>query len=112
MRRWIDIRAFPPGRTTVRFLYPDVDEKRCSFWLVIDDGEGDLCLVDPGHEVDLQVRSPLRTMTAICMGTMALRAGMAAGVVEVDGPPALRRFMPSWLGLSPFAKAARPSSAV
>ena len=87
MRCWIDIRAFPPGRTTVRFLYPDVDEKRGSYWLVIDDGEGDLCLVDPGHEVDLHLRSPLRTMTAIWMGTMALRAGMAAGVVEVDGPP-------------------------
>ncbi|TNC47247.1 helix-turn-helix transcriptional regulator [Rubellimicrobium rubrum] len=110
MRRWIDVRAFPPGRTTVQFLYPDVDEKRRHYWLVIEDGEADRCLIDPGHEVDLHVRSPLRTMTAIWMGYTTLRAEIAAGVVEVDGPPALRSSMSSWLGLSPFAKEARPSS--
>jgi hypothetical protein len=45
------------------------------------------------------------------MGYTTLRAEMASGALEVDGPPALLRSMPSWLGLSPFAKVSRPSVA-
>jgi hypothetical protein len=102
---------FPPGRTVVQFLYPELEPSRRSYWLVVEDGDVDLCFIDPGHEVDLLVRCPLRVMTAIWMGYSSLRAEMASGVLEVDGSPALRRAMPEWLGLSPFAPMARASVA-
>ena len=70
-------------------------------------GEVDLCYADPGYEVDLWVRCPLRVMTSIWMGYSSLRAELASGALEVEGAPALARSMPAWLGLSPFARAER-----
>ena len=35
---------------------------------MIDEGKVDLCAVDPGYEIDLYVRSSLRSMTAVWMG--------------------------------------------
>ena len=69
----------------------------------IEDGTVDLCLHDPGYEVDLELRAPLKVMTAIWMGYCSLRAEMAEGRLEAHGPPALIRAMPAWLGLSSFA---------
>jgi DNA-binding HxlR family transcriptional regulator len=103
MRRGIVSKAFPSGRSTIQFLYPEVEESRRNYWLVVENGEVDLCYQDPGHEVDLFVRCPLRVMTAIWMGYTTLRAEMTSGGLEVDGSPALKRAMSDWLGLSPFA---------
>ena len=105
MRRGVDPKAFPARRSTVQFLYPEVEEKRRNYWLVVEKGDVDLCYADPGFEVDLWVRCPLRVMTAIWMGYSSLRAELASGALEVEGAPALARSMPVWLGLSPFAKA-------
>jgi DNA-binding HxlR family transcriptional regulator len=111
MRRWIDPSPFPPGRTTIQFEYPEVEERRRSYWLVVENGEVDLCYQDPGHEVDLWVRSPLRVLTAIWMGYSRIDAELASGALEVEGSRALARAMPAWLGLSPFAKVPRPQVA-
>ena len=107
MRRRVDPKSFPPGRTVVHFHYPELDESRQDWWLVVADGTVDLCLHDPGYDVDLELRSPLRVMTAIWMGYCSLRAEMAAGTLEAHGPPALLRSMSSWLGLSSFAPVKR-----
>jgi len=111
MRRWLDPKPFPPRRSTVQFLYPEVEEKRQSYWLVVEKGEVDLCYADPGFEVDLWVRCPLRVMTSIWMGYSSLRAELASGALEVEGAPALAQSMPAWLGLSPFARAERQAVA-
>lgn len=106
LRRNVRAARFPPGRSTVHFLYPEAPEARRAYWLVVQDGEADLCYQDPGFEVDLWVRASLKAMTAIWMGYASLRAERARGAVEVDGSPALARAMPDWLGLSSFAPAA------
>ena len=71
---------------------------------MIDDGQVDLCRLDPGYEVDLYVRSSLRTMTAIWMGVTNVQAEVDAGRLELSGDKTLARSMQQWLGLSPFAK--------
>ena len=109
MHRGIDAAVFPPGRSTVQFVYPEMDERHRDYWLVIEDGEVDVCWVDPGYEVDLWVRCSLRVMTAIWMGYSSLRAEITKGTVEVEGDPNLARTMPAWLSLSAFAKEPRRS---
>ena len=104
MRRNLKPEPLPPRRCTVLFVYPELDAARKSWWLVIDGGTVDLCRVDPGHEIDLEVRGPLRSMTAVWMGHATLKDEIAAGRLQVTGNSAIARSMHEWLGLSPFAK--------
>jgi hypothetical protein len=85
VRRGIVPSRFPPGRTVVQFLYPELEPSRRSYWLVVEDGDVDLCFIDPGHEVDLLVRCTLRVMTAIWMGYSSLRAEMPRGCSRWTG---------------------------
>ena len=107
MRRNLKPMALPDRRCTVEFIYPEVDRGRRYWWLVIEDGTVDLCGVDPGYDVDLHVRSSLRSMTAVWMGHSTLQREIDAGAIQLIGDKALARRMHEWLGLSSFAKEKR-----
>jgi DNA-binding HxlR family transcriptional regulator len=107
IRRHLDPRPLPPRRCTIQFLYPELVVASRNWWLVVDGGKCDLCLDDPGFEVDLLIECPLRVMTSVWMGLTDIRKEMAAGQMTVDGDPAIARAMQQWLTLSPFAKGER-----
>jgi DNA-binding HxlR family transcriptional regulator len=108
MRRSLDLTPLPKRRCTVNFLFPDVTQSsKRSWWLVIEaagSGKVDLCLTDPGFEIDLYVKSQLRSMTAIWMGFSTVAKEVEAGNVELIGDADITKSMQRWLGLSPFAK--------
>jgi len=103
MRRNLTPLPFPDHRCTIHFDYADLKTQR-SWWLVVHGKTVDLCQVDPGFEVELHVRSNLRSMTAVWMGLSTLKAEMDAGRIELTGDKMLAHSMQNWLGLSPFAK--------
>jgi DNA-binding HxlR family transcriptional regulator len=104
MRRSLDLLPMPPRRCTVQFHYPELTDIRQNYWLVIDGRVVDLCLSDPGYEVDLFVECSLRTMTTIWMGLTNVQTELDAGRLELSGDKTLARSMQQWLGLSTFAK--------
>lgn len=104
MRRNIAPTVLPQRRHTVKVVYPELGAGRSTWWLVIDSGGVDLCSVDPGYEVDLHVRSSLRSMTSVWMGVTTLKFEIDAGHIVLTGDKAVARSMQEWLGLSPFAK--------
>jgi DNA-binding HxlR family transcriptional regulator len=112
MRRNLAPSSLPDRRCTINFLYPELGPGRKAWWLVIEDGQVDLCGFDPGHEVDLYVRSALRSMTAVWMGVSTLKAEIEAGNITLTGDKAIARSMHEWLGLSPFAKEKKSRAAV
>ncbi|MGH6980032.1 MAG: winged helix-turn-helix transcriptional regulator, partial [Stellaceae bacterium] len=65
MRRRIDPKPLPKERTVVQFLYREQEKGRQRYWLVIENGDVDLCQIDPGFEVDLYIATDLGTMTRI-----------------------------------------------
>jgi DNA-binding HxlR family transcriptional regulator len=103
MHRRVRPEQFPARRVVVAFEYHDVVKSKRHWWLVSDGSEVELCLADPGYEVDLFVRTDVRTMTAVWIGSVTLGAAMGSDRLEVHGPRDLRRKFGSWLGLSPFA---------
>ncbi len=107
MRRHIDPQPLPTRRCTIHFLYPELTPVNRNWWLVIDVGLVDLCLFDPGFEIDLLVSGSLRSMTSVWMGLSDVAKEIAEGQMRVDGDPAIKRAMQQWLGLSPFAKVIR-----
>jgi DNA-binding HxlR family transcriptional regulator len=104
MRRNLVPEPLPPRKCTIQFQYPELAPTKQNYWLVVEDGEVDLCYYDPGFEIDLLVRTPLKTMTAVWMGVARLRQEIDSGAIELDGDPALAGAIQQWLGLSPFAR--------
>ena len=103
MRRSLVVKLLPDRMCTIQFLYSELPAAQQSWWLVVDGGSVDLCNFDPGHELDLCVKSSLRSMTAIWMGLTTIKTEIESGQLEVDGDPALARSIQQWLGLSAFA---------
>jgi DNA-binding HxlR family transcriptional regulator len=102
IRKRVNPEAFPGGRTTVQFEFPDVAEGKKLWWLVNDRGTVDLCPFDPGFPVELYITTDIRTMISIWFGRMTWDAGIRSGKVEVIGSRRLREQLRSWLLLSPI----------
>jgi len=111
MRRKVPVEEWPRDRTVVAFQLHDVESKVAHWWLVGSGGKLDLCDVDPGFEVDATVQASLRTLTGIWRGDTSWRQALKAGEIQLAGPAAVRRALPTWLGQSPLAAVARPSPA-
>ena len=103
MRRHLVPSVLPKQRCTVKFVYPELKVGRKTWWVVIDKNQVDVCPVDPGYEINLHVRSSLRSMTSVWMGMTTLKSEIEAGNIELSGEEAIARSMHEWLGLSPFA---------
>jgi DNA-binding HxlR family transcriptional regulator len=108
MHRRIDHDQVPPGRTVVRFRFEDLPPRERDWWLVIAAGDADVCDVDPGHDVAVTVQGSLRGMVQVWMGDVPWAQALRSGTVEVQGPERLRRAVPEWFALSPFAVVPRP----
>ena len=103
MRRNLDPRPMLPGRSVVQIVYPELSPSKRSWWLIVDNGQTDLCRLDPGFEVDLYISTDLRTMTSIWMGLSTVASEERAGRLHLTGNGELKSRMQIWLGRSPFA---------
>ncbi len=110
IRRRADPARFPPGRTVVALVLTDAPRNKRHWWLVSESPEVDLCVSDPGFEVDLYVVTGVRSLTRIWLGELTVARAVDSGMLELIGPAALRRRFGSWLGTSPFA-GVKPASA-
>jgi DNA-binding HxlR family transcriptional regulator len=103
VRRGLNVKLMPNRRCMIQFMYRDLAPPRQNWWLVVDGGAVDVCNFDPGHELDLLVKSSLRSLTAIWMGLTTIKKESESGDLELEGDPSLARSMQQWLGLSSFA---------
>ncbi len=103
MHRRIDTARMPPGRTVIELEFTGASKDCRRFWLVHLDGKVEMCLKEPGFEVDLRVQSDIRVFVEAWRGIRDLRAEIAAGRIRVLGPPRLCRQFPGWLQLSQLA---------
>jgi DNA-binding HxlR family transcriptional regulator len=106
IRCTVNAKALSASRTIVQFIFSDLPASSRTWWLVNEDGETDLCPVDPGDEPELHVRTTLRTMTRVWMGDLAILAAQRSGAFAVLGSDDLRQRFGSWLRLSPYAPVA------
>ncbi len=106
IRCTVDANAMPAIRTVVQFIFSDLPASSRAWWLVNQDGEVDLCPVDPGDEPGSQICTTLRTMTRVWMGDLTIGAAQRSGALTILAPHDLRRRLASWLRLSPYAPVA------
>lgn len=115
VHRRIVTERLPPQRVVVRFDFRAVPRRwhaRRTLWLVLQRSGVDVCLKDPGFEVDVVVDADLPAFTRVWMGEVPMGDALRSGAVTLDGPRALVRALPSWLGLSLFAGVSRAGATV
>lgn len=111
MRRRIDTDSMPAGQTVIHIEFSDAQRRERFYWLVVNDGNVDVCVKHPGFDSDIKVFSTTRVMAEVWRGIRDLRDEIAAGSVVLEGNSKLRKEFPSWLLLSLFApvKSMRPA---
>lgn len=104
IRRTINTDPMPSRRNTVQFIFNDRPVSERNYWLVVEPGrEVDLCLVDPGFDVDLFVSTDLQSMTEIWLGYRSIDQASEHGRLVLTGSSKLARDLRTWLKLSVFA---------
>jgi len=102
LQRRLQTDKLPGGETVLCFSFDEL-EKHKTWWLLVNDGEVDLCTENPGREVDLYVNSGVRTLVEIWHGDLDLRLALRKQRVRAHGNVHLVRTMPQWLGINPYA---------
>ena len=110
IHRNIDVERTPDKRVVVHFHLSGSSDKKSRFWLVLDPGSADLCLTDPGHDVDVVVTAHIRTMVDYWMGHVRFSQAMKTGDLVVTGPSRLVRQLPTWFTRSDFADVPLPAA--
>jgi DNA-binding HxlR family transcriptional regulator len=104
IRRNINTVPMPPHRSTIQFIFNDRAPSERNYWLIVEPGtEVDLCLADPGFDIDLYLSTDLRTMTEIWLGYTAIGRASEDGRLILTGSRKLADGLLSWLKLSVFA---------
>ncbi|TDE16920.1 helix-turn-helix domain-containing protein [Actinomadura sp. 6K520] len=110
MRRNVASNAVPDGRTVILFVFPDAPSRLRHWWLLLTPEAADLCDTDPGYEVSVTVAADLRHLVGIWRGDLRWEDALRSGTLDVQGPEPLRRALPTWFTLSPFATLPRPAT--
>ena len=101
MDRW------PRRRTVVSFELQGFRSVGSHWWLVVADGEADLCDVDPGYEVTAVVTGSLRALTRLWRGDVSWPQAVRGGDVAISANSFVTRQIPVWLGQSRLASTPR-----
>lgn len=103
VRRNVRVDALPDERVVVSFRFRRHRSRQ--FWLVLHRPDVDLCLFDPGFEVDVAIDADVEALARVCLGHLGLLQAVKAGQIELSGPSHRRRALCGWLGVTRFAPA-------
>lgn len=103
IHRTMNAEYFGAERTVLLFEFSDYRSKFRRWWLVIQDGDVDVCMKDPGHEIDMQILTDVKTLTSVWMGDVGLKQALRDERIKLEGPTQLKRDMSNWLGTNYFA---------
>lgn len=107
MHRRINTEALPDRRVVVQFKYdglPRGAKGMKHWWLVLEPGDVELCLKDPGYAIDLYVSADLYAMTQVWVGEQTLTDAVRRGSITLQGAASLVQAFPGWLKLGVFAR--------
>ncbi len=101
IRRGINPAGIPAApRQVSKFCFTDAASTRRLWWLVCDGGDIDLCHKDPGHEIDLQIETDVRTLTDVWMAQLGLDAALRDERIRLDGTRVQRDAFRHWFTLN------------
>lgn len=107
IHRTVPIEAWPRTRTVVEFDLRDAAGTASRWWLVVAEGETDLCDYDPGYEVNAVISGALRDLIRVWRGDLGWTDAVRTGRVAINGPRLICRQLPAWIGQGETASVPR-----
>ncbi|WP_108836352.1 helix-turn-helix domain-containing protein [Tateyamaria sp. Alg231-49] len=101
LRRKIIVDKLPKRRNVLRFNFPDAKPPLSTFWMITKPGEPvEVCVHDPGFDVDLFVETEVPILTGIYLGRLNLERECVDGRFFMSGDSRLTKTVSRWLQLS------------
>ena len=90
IRRRIDISEFPQRKIVISFMFQDMPSNKRAFWMIADHGEVDLCMKNPGFDVDLSFVTTSKVMADIWMGYSTMKKEIRNKRLTLSGARGLK----------------------
>lgn len=100
------VDRLPDRRLVIRFEFSGQPKSKARFWLLIENGRGEVCSSCPGDD-DLVIRADPERFVRWHMGELTWVEAAAQGGIEISGPRPLARAFPTWNRRSHFAQGVR-----
>lgn len=97
--------------TVIRFNFTDVTEY-ANWWIVVNDDVVEVCIHDPGKEVDIYFNVGVRVMCQLWMGDLSYKRAIRDGLLNLVGPKVLINNVESWLKPNVLAGTPRPDAII
>ena len=104
LERGVRPDAFGPQRTVVQLVLTDQPPAKRRWWFLNEHGAVQLCVKDPGFEVDLYVEVSLPDIIYIWRGDLSLTRAQGEGRLKVHGLARARQAFRAWLNPGEWAK--------
>ena len=101
LRRRVDVNALPDRRVVLRFEFSGVPASRTKFrimWLILGRSSVDVCMKDPGFDVDLTLRGNIRDYVEVYLGQTKWNDA-ARTALQLDGDQKTAKAFPVWMQL-------------
>jgi DNA-binding HxlR family transcriptional regulator len=97
---WVHVHLrherLPEGRILVEFEFPDQPPAHRRFWMLVENGNAELCYSPPGFDTDLEVTARSGPFTRWHVGEVEWSTALRRGDIRVSGPRRLARALPTW----------------
>ena len=103
IHRSMNAGYFDQRHTVLLFEFEDYTSRHRRWWLIIERGEVDVCMRDPGYEIDLHILTDVKSLTAIWLGQITFNQAMRRKLLKLSGSTELKRDIREWLGTNYFA---------
>lgn len=104
MEKSVRPAAFGERRTLVRLELVDQPPHKRFWWFLNEAGRCELCVKEPGFEVDLWLRARLPDMILLWRGDLPVGRALEGECLEAEGPSRLRRALRAWLPVCALAE--------
>lgn len=103
IHRTLDVAYFDARRTVLLFEFEDYTSTFRRWWLVVEKGEVDVCMKDPGYEIDFHVGTDVEALTRIWLGSISYSKAIRNKQLRMVGASQLKRDISKWLGTNYFS---------
>lgn len=93
-----------PGTRMV--ISVEFTDARRRYWLVAREDDVDLCMTDPGLDVDVAVSARTKVLVEVYLARRSLADAIQHGMVSVEGSRTAIGELPRWLRTTGFARSA------